>query len=134
MTRRIIKVGLCLTRAGSVLLARSRNDSFFQIPGGKIEPGESDIEALVREVREELSVGLDRASVTYLATFEALAAGRADTLLELRLYGGRVSGSPEPSSEIAELHWQSLTGPLVECTDVIRNSLIPYLKGRTEDI
>jgi 8-oxo-dGTP diphosphatase len=30
----------------------------WEFPGGKVEPGESDVEALVRECREELDVGI----------------------------------------------------------------------------
>lgn len=127
MSKRIIKVGLCLQRGDTVLLARSRGESYFQIPGGKIEPGETDLEALAREVQEELSVELDTTSATYLETFEAPAAGRPNVTLELRLFGGKVAGEPAPASEIAELCWQSLTGELVECTDVIRAQLLPYL-------
>ena len=53
-----IKVGLCVIRGGQLLWARSRGDKHFQIPGGNIEPGENDIDALTREVEEELAVVL----------------------------------------------------------------------------
>ena len=76
VTKRIIKAGLCLMRGGKVLLARSEGGPHFQIPGGKIEPGETDVQALVRETREELALSLDPEEVSYLGTFTAPAAGR----------------------------------------------------------
>ncbi len=129
MTKRIVKVGLCLMRDGAVLLARSKGDRHFQIPGGKIEPGESDIEALTREVMEELSVALDPARIDFMAAFEAPAAGRPDTLLELRLYVAATPGEPRASSEIEALHWQPLTGQLAECSEMVRDHILPYLRN-----
>ena len=111
--KRIIKAGLCLMRDGQVLLARSRGDTHFQIPGGKIEPGECDIDALIREVQEELAVTLAPDSAAHMATFEAKAAGRVDVLVEVRLYSGAVDGTPQASSEIVELVWQSPAAPSV---------------------
>ena len=70
------KFGLYVLRGGQVLLARSRGDKHFQIPGGKIEPGKNDIDALTRAVEEELAIALVPDSVGYLATFEAQAAGQ----------------------------------------------------------
>ncbi|MEP2639905.1 NUDIX domain-containing protein [Roseobacter sp.] len=135
--KRIIKAGLCLMRDGQVLLARSRGDTHFQIPGGKIEPGESDIDALIREVQEELAVTLVPDSAAHMAIFEAKAAGRIDVLVEVRLYNGTVDGIPQASSEIAELVWQSPAAPTVPCSDVVRLHILPYLarclseQGRT---
>ena len=53
-----IKVRLCVVKNGKVLLVRNHGDKHFQIPGGKIEPNEHDIDALTHEVEEELTVTL----------------------------------------------------------------------------
>ncbi len=47
-----------LVRDGAVLLHRLAGDSFWALPGGKVEPGESAAQALVREFREELAVDI----------------------------------------------------------------------------
>lgn len=114
-------------RGEQVLLARSRGDRHFQIPGGKIEPCENNIDALTREVEEELAVALVPDRVVHLATFEAQAAGQRDVLVEIRLYNGAVDGIPMASSEIAELIWQSPAAPTVPCSDVVRLHILPYL-------
>lgn len=53
-------VGAALVRDGRVLASRRteppRLAGLWEFPGGKVEPGESDVQALVRELREELQV------------------------------------------------------------------------------
>jgi 8-oxo-dGTP diphosphatase len=53
-----------LVRGGRVLLARRPEGKhlagLWEFPGGKVEPGESPDAALVRELREELGVELER--------------------------------------------------------------------------
>lgn len=131
MKKTIIKAGLCMMQGGKVLLARSKGDAHFQIPGGKIEPGETDLQALVREAREELDVCVDPATAVYLETFVASAAGRADTLAEVRLYQVEVNGEPQPSSEIEELFWATPSAREVPCSDVVRLHILPYLANRS---
>lgn len=130
MAKRIIKVGLCLMQGSKVLLARSEGDAHFQIPGGKIEPGETDLHALVREAREELSVAVQSETANHLGTFKAPAAGRPGMVVEVRLYAADVTGAPRASAEIAELHWQDVNAEPVPLSDVVRQHILPFLANR----
>ncbi|MFJ4690102.1 (deoxy)nucleoside triphosphate pyrophosphohydrolase [Streptomyces sp. NPDC088766] len=60
MTERIVVVGAALLDGGRLLAARRSAPpelaGRWELPGGKVEPGERPEEALVRELREELGV------------------------------------------------------------------------------
>jgi len=60
--RRVI-VGAAIIKDGRVLAcARADPPEFagrWEFPGGKVEPGEAEIEALIRECDEELAVAID---------------------------------------------------------------------------
>ena len=53
-------MGAAIVRAGRVLAARRTEPASvagrWEFPGGKVEPGETDAESVVREVEEELGV------------------------------------------------------------------------------
>jgi ADP-ribose pyrophosphatase YjhB (NUDIX family) len=53
-----LRAAAVMLRDGAVLLHRRAGDSFWALPGGKVEPGESGAAALVREFREELAVAV----------------------------------------------------------------------------
>jgi 8-oxo-dGTP diphosphatase len=57
---RQVVVGAAIVRDGRVLAARRTSPAAaagrWEFPGGKVEPGESEAESLVREVLEELGV------------------------------------------------------------------------------
>ncbi len=57
---RVGVVGAALIRDGRVLASRRTEPpqlaGLWEFPGGKVEPGESDADALARELREELRV------------------------------------------------------------------------------
>ncbi|WP_046733996.1 (deoxy)nucleoside triphosphate pyrophosphohydrolase [Streptomyces humi] len=60
MSERIVVVGAALLDAGRLLAARRSAPpdlaGRWELPGGKVEPGETPEHALVRELREELGV------------------------------------------------------------------------------
>jgi 8-oxo-dGTP diphosphatase len=55
-----IVVGVAVVRDGRVLAAyRPGPDGGWEFPGGKVEPGETDQQAAVREIREELDLEIE---------------------------------------------------------------------------
>jgi 8-oxo-dGTP diphosphatase len=96
--RRRVVVGVALRDgAGRVLVAR-RHGGGWEFPGGKVEPGESEPAAAVRECLEELGV---RVAVTgRLPGSQPCGNG-----YRLRVWTGRVvAGEPRPLAH-AELRW-----------------------------
>lgn len=93
---------------GRVLSTRSAGKDTYYLPGGKREPGESDLDTLVREIDEELSVQIVRASAKHFGTFEAQAHGHADgTIVRMTCYTAPFSGELAAASEIEEIAWLS---------------------------
>lgn len=103
-----------------VLCARSKGKELFYIPGGKRDPGESDQEALVREIKEELSVNLLPNSVQYFGTFKAQADGKPEgTLVKITCYQADFDGSLSVDSEIEEMAWLDYSD-LDKCSIVVK--------------
>ena len=91
---------------GRLLGARSRGKDVYFIPGGKREAGESDAQALIREVQEELSVRLRPETLRPAGVFEAPAHGREEgVVVRLTCYSGDYAGEIEPAAEIDEIAW-----------------------------
>lgn len=102
----IDKIAWIQVADGRVLVARSRGKDKFYLPGGKREPGETDAETLVREVREELDVAILPASIAPAGTFEGQAHGHAQgTQVRTTAYTADFAGTPRASSEIEEIAW-----------------------------
>jgi 8-oxo-dGTP pyrophosphatase MutT (NUDIX family) len=124
----IRKVGLAVIQDRKVLLARSaKNTDAFYTLGGKIEPGENDIDCIVREVAEEASTTVDADSLQFLAEFQNLAHGKTDTFVNIRLYKGKLMGEPVPSAEVAELKYFDSTIDQKHLTP-ISEDIINFLK------
>ncbi len=89
-----------------ILSTRSKGKEVYYIPGGKREQGESDQEALVREIKEELSVDLEETSIAYLGTFKAQADGHPKgVMVQMTCYTAAYTGTLKAASEIEEMRW-----------------------------
>ncbi|WP_394841649.1 NUDIX domain-containing protein [Pendulispora brunnea] len=106
MGRIIDKVAWIRLKNGRILSTRSHGKDVYYLPGGKREPGESDQDTLVREIKEELTADIVRESATHVGTFEAQAHGHPEgTLVRMTCYTADYSGNLAASSEIAEVAW-----------------------------
>jgi 8-oxo-dGTP diphosphatase len=92
-------------RNGRILCARPRGKDVFYIPGGKREGAETDLQTLLREIAEELTVVLAPETVTHVGTYEA--AQPDGVPVRMSCYTGEYSGTLAASSEIDELAWFS---------------------------
>jgi 8-oxo-dGTP pyrophosphatase MutT (NUDIX family) len=102
----IDKVAWVRLEEGAILSTRSRGKDVFYLPGGKREPGETDLDTLVREITEELTVTIRRETATHLGTFEAAAHGHAEgVIVRMTCYEADYEGTLKPDSEIEELVW-----------------------------
>ncbi len=90
----------------SILSTKSYGKDKYYIPGGKRETGESDEQALIREINEELSVIIDTKTLSYVGTFEAQAHGHTEGILvKMTCYTGKYAGEIKANSEIEEIKW-----------------------------
>lgn len=104
----IDKIAWIRLEDGRILSTRSRGKDVYYIPGGKREPGETDVQTLVREIREELDVAIASDSVTHAGTFQAQAHGHpAGREVRMTCYIADYQGTLAPSSEVEELIWLS---------------------------
>lgn len=88
------------------LFVRSKGKDAFYNPGGKREKGETDEQALIREVKEELAVDLVPTSLKYLHTLTAQAHGKPKgVMVEVKYYSAEFKGTLQPSAEIEEIGW-----------------------------
>lgn len=114
----IDKVAWLHLHEGQLLSTRSRGKDRYYLPGGKREAGETDAQTLVREIREELTVALDAASLRYVGTFAAQAHGHpAGVTVTMICYAAAYHGTLQPAAEIADVVWlryrhRSLVSPV----------------------
>ena len=97
----IDKIGAIIIENKRILVAREYGLDIFFIPGGKRNDGESDLEALEREIVEEL--GAKIMNPKYHRTYFSEALDGRE--VRVKAYFVELDGVPKASSEIEEILW-----------------------------
>lgn len=96
--------------SGRLLLVRRGRPpgaGLWSLPGGRVEPGESDPAAVVREVREE--TGLDVAVGRLIGTVER--PGRSGATYDIHDYAATVTGGAlRPGDDAIDVRWVTPAG------------------------
>ena len=101
---------VCLVeeKENQILLVQVRNRDKYYFPGGKIDEGESLVEALQRELKEELRLELAEDELEFIGTIVGEAYPQPNMLTELN--GFKVNraidwSKVETDHEITDMKW-----------------------------
>ncbi len=114
-----------IEKDGKYLLIKSKNyeDDCWEVPGGRLDDGESFEECLIREVMEEVGLKVD--IVRELNSWEVEVSSR-DMLLKGRTYFySYVSGEVVLSDEQIEYEW-------VDRDEVLERDVSDWLRDAVE--
>ncbi len=126
----LIVRGVCI-HEGMLLLCRNRKVGNVFLPGGHIEPGESAVDALQREIREELAV--ESTAGRFLGAAESRFVQKGVEVCELNLVFiahiacGEVSTRPQSVETHIEFFWCPLAQ--VKESGMLPSSLAVRLQG-----
>jgi 8-oxo-dGTP diphosphatase len=101
-------VGAAIIEGDRVLVAQRSGgpyDGCWEFPGGKVEPGEADLFALVREIGEELGTTIVPQAFLGEVVLDGVVGGGPPGVSTLRVWQARLSGGSPVAREHAQLRW-----------------------------
>lgn len=107
-----IAVAMIINSQGEMLTVRKRGSSAFMQPGGKIDAGETPLEALIRELDEELALECSADDFRYEGRFRDWAANEPGMIVEAEAFSWLATPDVAPQAEIEELKWLPVEGSI----------------------
>nr|WP_028626713.1 NUDIX domain-containing protein [Pseudomonas resinovorans] len=130
MTTLNIAAACLLDPHDRLLLVRKRGTHALMLPGGKREADESPLQALQRELWEELQLRLDASALKPLGRFRAPAANETDTWVDAEIFVARLPHAVEAAAELEELAWLEPGEPHPEnLAPLLRDHVLQALPG-----
>ncbi len=125
----IYKAAGIIIKDRKLLFARAQGKDFFIDPGGKIEEGETPEQALVRELKEELSIDVDERDLEFFGEYVAPAANDNDKTVHMKAFIVKEwSGDIVASAEIEELRWLTSEVPVdIQVGSIFGGKVLPTL-------
>ncbi|MET3891130.1 8-oxo-dGTP pyrophosphatase MutT (NUDIX family) [Bosea sp. OAE506] len=118
-----------LNDRGEVFLVRHTYTPGWHLPGGGVEVGETMVDALVKELREEACISLTGPAALFGLYFNRRISGRDHVALYV-VRNFAVDGDKRPDMEIAEAGWFALAALPQGLTPATRRRLDEIAGGR----
>lgn len=121
-----VAAGIVIDPAGRTLLVRKRGASAFVQAGGRIGPGESALDALARELRDQIGLELDPDRTEYLGSFRAELPDESDAVMRAEVFAVTIgSETYSAGAQIEELQWIESMDAGVELAPLTRDTILP---------
>lgn len=128
MTVTIRKVAWIHVVNRKLLCVRTGGRGLFYVPGGKPEDGEDDLNALIREIAEELGVALVPPTIRKAGRFTAPADGSPDKTVSIETYMSEFLGNLTPGFEISEARF--LGSADADLASAATQEILKHLKAK----
>lgn len=125
-----IAVALLRRADGRTLVVRKRGTATFIQPGGKLEPGELPVDALCRELAEEVGLQVTPADLEFAGSYAGPAVNEAGTVLA-HAFRLTTDLPVSATAEIEELAWIDPAHPgEIVLAPLTRDEFLPLLLSR----
>ncbi|MGW3111622.1 NUDIX hydrolase [Streptomyces sp. SID4982] len=123
---RLVVAAAVIVREGRLLVvSKQAAPDVFYLPGGKPDAGEEPLEALVRELDEEL--GVVPLEPRLLAEVEAVAALEG-VPMAMTVFTARIDQDPCPAAELADMRWTTGREDGLRLAPAVRDHVLPLLR------
>ena len=123
-------VGTMFFNQNKLLIDKPRKRSTYQMIGGKVENGETPLQAAIRECREELgnNVILDKNKFKQVMDFDEIATSDPNLKIHFYVfeYEGILEGELTTSEEIEGFLWYDTSYGYEILSNTLKNEVVPY--------
>ena len=123
-------VGTIILNDNKILLDKPSNKPTHQMVGGKVEEGETPLQAAIRECHEELGeyAEFDETKFIPIMDFDEIATSDPSIKIHFHVfqYEGELKGKLETSDEIASFLWYDTSYGEEILSNTLKHKVIPY--------
>lgn len=123
-------VGTMFFNDNKLLIDKPRKRKTYQMIGGKVESGETQLQAAIRECKEELgeNAKFDENLIEFVMEFDEIAT--SDPSLKIHFYvfeyKGTLQGTLTTSEEIEGFLWYNTSEKDAVLSNTLQNEVVPY--------
>lgn len=127
-------VGTMFFKDGKLLIDKPNKRPTYQMIGGRVENGETPLEAAIRECHEELGdkAIFDEDKLMFVMDFIEIATSDPSKKIHMHIfqYQGELLGELTTSDEIGAFCWFGVNDDPDILSNTLKNEIIPYAKEK----
>ncbi|MBQ8299624.1 MAG: NUDIX domain-containing protein [Clostridia bacterium] len=125
-------VGTMFFKDRKLLIDKPRKRETYQMIGGRVEDGETPLEAAIRECHEELGneAIFDESKFELVMDFDEIATSDPNLKIHFYVYknNGELEGALNISDEIEKFLWYDTSCGTEILSNTLKNEVVPYCK------